>query len=74
MSYLLGVIIKSILAGVLLLIAGRLFRAFTDPLRSVPGPFLARLTRLWYLKAVNKGDFELENVRLHREHGRCCGS
>ncbi len=40
-----------------------------DPLRSVPGPFLARFTRLWYFLEVYKGSFEVTNVELHRRHG-----
>ncbi len=41
----------------------------TDPLRSVPGPFWARFTRLWYLCEVAGGHFEKTNVRLHRKYG-----
>ncbi len=40
-----------------------------DPLRSIPGPFLARFTRLWYLLAVRSGHFEKINVALHKKHG-----
>lgn len=40
-----------------------------DPLRSVPGPFLARFTRWWYFYAVWKGDFERTNVELHKKLG-----
>ncbi|KIX01188.1 uncharacterized protein Z518_08913 [Rhinocladiella mackenziei CBS 650.93] len=58
-----------ILACVLLPITYYLYRAARDPLRSAPGPFLARFTRLWYLKAVHKGDFELQNIQLHRQYG-----
>lgn len=40
-----------------------------DPLRSVPGPFLARFTRWWYFFAIYKGDFERTNVELHKKYG-----
>lgn len=40
-----------------------------DPLRTVPGPFWARFTRLWYLKAVIGGRFEHTNIDLHRKYG-----
>ncbi|ETI27659.1 hypothetical protein G647_00108 [Cladophialophora carrionii CBS 160.54] len=40
-----------------------------DPLRSVPGPFLARFTRLWYLRKVWRGDFEKTNLALHKRYG-----
>lgn len=46
-----------------------LFAYLRDPLRSVPGPFWARFTRLWYLKQVAGGHFEKTNVELHRRHG-----
>ena len=71
MALLLDLKVKLTLTCLLCWIAHRLLRAAIDPLRSVPGTFLAKLTRLWYLKAVNKGDFELQNIQLHREHGRC---
>lgn len=40
-----------------------------DPLRSVPGPLLARFTRLWYLYQIYKGDFERTNIDLHKKYG-----
>ncbi|KAH7413160.1 cytochrome P450 [Cadophora sp. MPI-SDFR-AT-0126] len=40
-----------------------------SPQRSIPGPFLARFTRLWYFYQIYKGDFERLNVRLHEEYG-----
>lgn len=44
-------------------------RRFSSPLHSIPGPFLARFTRSWYLWRVSKGHFEEENVALHRKFG-----
>ncbi|EXK27496.1 hypothetical protein FOXG_17521 [Fusarium oxysporum f. sp. lycopersici 4287] len=38
-------------------------------LKSIPGPFLARLTDVWYLWHLCKGHFETDNLALHREHG-----
>lgn len=40
-----------------------------NPLRSVPGPLLARFTDLWYLYKVRQGKFQIENRRLHAEYG-----
>ena len=37
--------------------------------RAIPGPFLARLTRLWYFSHVSSGSFEHENIALHAQHG-----
>lgn len=42
---------------------------FIDPLRSVPGPLLARFTRLWYLYKIYKGNFERTNINLHKKYG-----
>ena len=58
-----------LLAALLFPIAYRIYRASTDPLRDLPGPFLARYTRLWYLRAILKGDWEKTNIALHRKHG-----
>ncbi|KAM3526846.1 hypothetical protein NHJ13051_003226 [Beauveria bassiana] len=46
-----------------------IIRAVTSPLRSIPGPFLARFTRLWYFVRVANGKFDAENRALHRRYG-----
>ncbi|PYH41760.1 cytochrome P450 [Aspergillus saccharolyticus JOP 1030-1] len=38
-------------------------------LTSIPGPFLARFTRLWYFSRVWKGHFETDNLDLHARYG-----
>jgi hypothetical protein len=50
-------------------IVQRVYRARKDPLRDLPGPFLARYTRLWFLRAILKGDWEQTNIALHRKLG-----
>ncbi|TEA20158.1 Pisatin demethylase [Colletotrichum sidae] len=40
-------------------------RWFRSPLRSVPGPWLARFTDLWYFYRIRQGGFEKVNVQLH---------
>lgn len=40
-----------------------------DPLRVVPGPFLARFTRLWYLVETIRGRGHETICRLHQKHG-----
>lgn len=46
-------------------------RYLTSPSpHDVPGPFLARYTRLWYFCAVYRGDFEKTNIALHRQFGK----
>ncbi|KAI1754951.1 cytochrome P450 [Xylaria castorea] len=58
-------------AGALALgyIIQRLVRSVLSPLRSVPGPFLARCGDLWYLWHVGKGRWEMREIELHRKHG-----
>ncbi|KAH0420825.1 cytochrome p450 pisatin [Colletotrichum camelliae] len=46
-----------------------LIRWIRSPLRSVPGPPLARLTDLWYLHQVRQGSFEKVNIQLHEQYG-----
>lgn len=46
-----------------------LYPVVLDPLRSIPGPFLSRFTRLWELRMLLKGNFEEQNIDLHRKHG-----
>ncbi|KAL2826445.1 cytochrome P450 [Aspergillus cavernicola] len=41
----------------------------TRSLRSLPGPFWARFTRLWYFRRVANGHFEEDNIQLHKKYG-----
>lgn len=43
---------------------------FFSPLKDVPGPFLARVTRWWEYLLVQGGVSNLEYVRLHKKYGR----
>ncbi|KFY13167.1 hypothetical protein V492_03442 [Pseudogymnoascus sp. VKM F-4246] len=47
----------------------RVVRALLSPVRHIPGPFLARFTRLWYFCQVARGNFEQVNIQLHRKYG-----
>lgn len=42
---------------------------FFSPLKNVPGPFLARITRWWEYLLVRRGDSNLEYIRLHKKYG-----
>ncbi|OHE96886.1 cytochrome P450 oxidoreductase [Colletotrichum orchidophilum] len=44
-------------------------RWIRSPLRSVPGPSLARFTDFWYFHHVKQGDFEKVNQKLHEQYG-----
>lgn len=52
------------------LVISRIARTYITPLRSVPGPFLARFTRLWELRVVLKEDFATYNIALHKKYGK----
>lgn len=53
-----------------LLIATYVLRTALKPgLRSIPGPFLAKFTDLWRLRAVWKGNFQRAVIDLHRTYG-----
>lgn len=41
----------------------------SSPLRRIPGPLAARFTKLWYFLRVGKGNFQNENIDLHRKYG-----
>ncbi|KAJ4341861.1 hypothetical protein N0V87_001526 [Didymella glomerata] len=45
------------------------YQTLTSPLRDVPGPFLARFTRLWELWAICKHETATLNIALHKRYG-----
>ncbi|KAI0537722.1 cytochrome P450 [Xylaria digitata] len=56
-------------AAALLLLLYILRRVVLSPLRSIPGPFLARCSDAWYLWHVKAGKWEARNIQLHRQYG-----
>ena len=58
----------ALLLAVQLLI--RLYQIWASPLASVPGPWLARFTDLWYAWRIDRGQFERDNIALHQKHGK----
>ncbi|OMP83160.1 Pisatin demethylase [Diplodia seriata] len=52
------------------LVLYRAYNAFFGPLRSIPGPWLAKFTGLWELGALWNGDFEQQNIAVHKQHGK----
>ena len=56
--------------ALLLVFVRYVYVGFSSPLRDLPGPFLARFTKAWYLFAIAQGDFEHVNIRLHQKYGR----
>ena len=47
-----------------------LYKTLNSPLRDVPGPFLARFTRLWELWAICKHENATLNIALHDKYGK----
>jgi cytochrome P450 len=46
-----------------------LYKTLSSPLRSVPGPFLARFGRAYYFVKVAAGRWEHDDLALHRHYG-----
>lgn len=46
-----------------------IYQAYATPLRDIPGPWLAKYTRLWQLQTVNARSFHNVNIALHKKHG-----
>lgn len=44
-------------------------RRFFSPISSIPGPFLASITRLWHLRQVASGKQNLKLIEQHEKHG-----
>lgn len=55
--------------GIVILFVYFLLQYILDPLRDIPGPFLARFTRLWYFLEIYKGTYELTDIELHKKYG-----
>ena len=39
------------------------------PLADIPGPYVASITRLWYVRQVQHGKFDEVNRNLHAKYG-----
>jgi hypothetical protein len=50
-------------------LANRLRRIFTPGLRDIPGPYLARVTRLWNLANVASGKLHEKTITAHKTYG-----
>ena len=45
------------------------YRAYATPFQDVPGPLLARFTRLWLTKAIYSRKYHKINTEIHRKYG-----
>lgn len=64
-----GYILPGALTLLFLYVSKIIYGALLSPASRVPGPLLARFTRLWELNAVHRGDFERTNLKLHEKYG-----
>ncbi|KIX07296.1 uncharacterized protein Z518_01949 [Rhinocladiella mackenziei CBS 650.93] len=46
-----------------------LYKSITSPLRTIPGPFLARFGKFYYFFRVMRGRWEHDDITLHRKYG-----
>lgn len=60
----------AVLASWFILVAARtLIKAYRPPLSDLPGPWIAKFTKLWLLRAINTRSWEKINIELHRQYG-----
>ena len=46
-----------------------LYRVYLSPLRYIPGPGFAAVTRFWYVRRLLKGKINLDIVAAHDRYG-----
>lgn len=51
-------------------VAIAVYTQFLDPLRHVPGPFIAKWSRLWMVYHAQKGDMHTTMIELHKKYGK----
>ncbi|KAK2614000.1 hypothetical protein N8I77_000862 [Diaporthe amygdali] len=64
-----GLLSQAVLLGATILVVTVLRRLFFSPINSIPGPFLASISRLWHLKQVASGKQNLKLIEQHDKHG-----
>ncbi|KAH9905239.1 cytochrome P450 oxidoreductase [Xylariomycetidae sp. FL2044] len=55
--------------SILYFLAWTIYARSIHPFRSVPGPWAASVTPLWYMMYVARGDFEATQRDLHKKYG-----
>lgn len=61
-----ALIAKTFLLGVISVVV---YRRFFHPLKDIPGPALASISRIWHIYHILKGDQNLQLVDLHEKYG-----
>ncbi|KAK8016797.1 hypothetical protein PG993_014986 [Apiospora rasikravindrae] len=59
----------TLLVPLLVVFLRGLLKTTTAKTRSIPGPRIARFTKLWYFKRVWNGSWHRDNIALHQEYG-----
>jgi len=59
----------TIITVVLYLVGWIIYCLYLHPLRSIPGPFLASISRAWIVFKTWTGDMEHTQRALHNKHG-----
>lgn len=52
-----------------LVVMRAIFRRYWTPIRDIPGPFVASISKLWQVYQLWKGHIEEELIHLHKKHG-----
>lgn len=55
--------------SVLVLLLKATYNRLLHPLRSIPGPFVASLSRLWWCRVALSGHQERTHLALHEQYG-----
>ena len=58
-----------VLLAIVAIVVRALFQAYRTPLRDIPGPWMAKFTRLWLLRAYASRSFQKTSLDLHRKLG-----
>ncbi|KAG7001572.1 Cytochrome P450 monooxygenase aclL [Fusarium oxysporum f. sp. conglutinans] len=71
-TFALGFLITSAGYAVAYYLVALFYSLFISPLRRIPGPLLARMTRWWEYRLVKNGKSNLEFILLHSQYGTPC--
>jgi hypothetical protein len=54
---------------IIYLLSWTIYAITLHPLSKIPGPFLAKISRFWYLRKIWTEDVEKDERALHAKHG-----
>lgn len=54
---------------ILWFVGSSVYNVFFHPLKGIPGPFLAKISRWWIFRLEMRGNPHMEILDLHRKHG-----